>query len=187
MVRQSKMARPNAPRIAPTAMNTVPSGSVEWFMKGALWVGGTVGGGYSGISVSAVLETLGMFVGTTRREEEVVVVVVLPRPGSVGRGLDVVDDEDEDEDDEVSSVVVVCCSVVVVAGGGGGGGGGGALPVVAGSAVVVASLLSPLFPLFPPLFPPLLPPLLLLLLSSPCAMTRRARKVVRSSARFSER
>ena len=45
MPRQARIARPNAPRIAPTQMKTVPSGRVEWFMNGALCVGGTVGGG----------------------------------------------------------------------------------------------------------------------------------------------
>lgn len=37
--------------MAPTQMKTVPSGSDEWFMKGAFCVGGTVGGGYSGIPI----------------------------------------------------------------------------------------------------------------------------------------
>jgi hypothetical protein len=37
-----------APRMAPTAMKTVPSGALECCMKGAFLVGGTVGGGYVG-------------------------------------------------------------------------------------------------------------------------------------------
>lgn len=47
--RQMTTARPKAPRMAPTQMKTVPSGSDEWFMKGAFCVGGTVGAGYVGI------------------------------------------------------------------------------------------------------------------------------------------
>lgn len=49
MTRQRRTPRPNAPRMAPTAMKTVPSGALECFMKGAFLVGGTVGAGYVGI------------------------------------------------------------------------------------------------------------------------------------------
>lgn len=48
MMRQSKTPRRKAPRMAPTAMKTVPSGALECCMKGAFLVGGTVGGGYVG-------------------------------------------------------------------------------------------------------------------------------------------
>jgi hypothetical protein len=53
------MATPKAPRMAPTAMKTVPSGKVEWFMNGAFAVGGTVGGGNVPISVLSVLLSVG--------------------------------------------------------------------------------------------------------------------------------
>jgi hypothetical protein len=95
MARQRRMARAKAPRMAPTAMKTVPSGRVEWFMKGALRVGGMVGGGYAGISVLTVLERVGKSVGRT----------------TVG----VVDDDRDDtvRDDvccaELVEVVRVCC------------------------------------------------------------------------------
>jgi len=59
MPRQARMAMPNAPRIAPTAIKTVPSGRVEWFIKGASAVGGTVGGGKFGISVLSVPVSVG--------------------------------------------------------------------------------------------------------------------------------
>ncbi len=100
MPRQRRIARPKAPRMAPTAMKTVPSGRVEWFMKGALWVGGIVGAGYSGIAVSTVLERLGMPVFSLGGPE----VVLELRPGIFVR--DVEDDED-DEDVVVRAVVVV--------------------------------------------------------------------------------
>lgn len=50
-VRQMTTPRPKAPRMAPTQIKTVPSGSDEWFMKGAFCVGGTVGAGYSGMPI----------------------------------------------------------------------------------------------------------------------------------------
>lgn len=40
-----RTAAPNAPRMAPTAMNTVPSGMVDRFMNGASLTGGGDGGG----------------------------------------------------------------------------------------------------------------------------------------------
>ncbi len=93
MPRQRRMARPKAPRMAPTAMKTVPSGRVEWFMNGALWVGGMVGAGYSGMLVSTVLERLGI-PGILVAEP-----VVVLRGGSVSEEDDVErDDEDDDED-----------------------------------------------------------------------------------------
>lgn len=52
MPRQTMTARPNAARMAPTAMKTVPSGRVEWFMKGACCVSGTAGGGYVGMGAA---------------------------------------------------------------------------------------------------------------------------------------
>ncbi len=109
MPRQRRIARPKAPRMAPTAMKTVPSGRVEWFMKGALWVGGIVGAGYSGIAESTVLERVGMPVASLGGPA----VVLELRPGILT--LDV---EDEDEDDVVRAVVVVdvcfCGSGLVV-------------------------------------------------------------------------
>jgi hypothetical protein len=45
MARQMRMASPKVPRMAPTAMKTVPSGRLDRCMKGAPTVGGTVGGG----------------------------------------------------------------------------------------------------------------------------------------------
>lgn len=59
MPRHTRSAAPKAPRMAPTAMKTVPSGSVDRFMKGASWVGGTVGGGYVGMAVFAVFDKVG--------------------------------------------------------------------------------------------------------------------------------
>jgi hypothetical protein len=49
MMRHKIKARQKAPRIAPTAIKTVPSGAVECCMKGASLVGGTVAAGYVGI------------------------------------------------------------------------------------------------------------------------------------------
>jgi len=100
MPRQRRIATPKAPRMAPTAMKTVPSGRVEWFMKGALWVGGIVGAGYSGTAVSTVLETLGMPVFSLGGPA----VVVVLRPGMFVRE---VEDEDEDDEDDVVRGVVV--------------------------------------------------------------------------------
>lgn len=54
MLRQRRSANPSAPRIAPTAMKTVPSGRFDCCMKGALFVGGTLGGGYVGITPGPV-------------------------------------------------------------------------------------------------------------------------------------
>jgi hypothetical protein len=106
MARQRRMARAKAPRMAPTAMKTVPSGRVEWFMKGALRVGGMVGGGYAGISVLTVLERVGKSVGRTT------VGVLVLRPGSGGALVD--DDRDDTVRDDVCcaelvEVVRVCC------------------------------------------------------------------------------
>lgn len=53
MARQSRRPRPKAPRIAPTQMKTVPCGTFDVRMYGALSVGGTVGAGYVGMAVSA--------------------------------------------------------------------------------------------------------------------------------------
>jgi len=145
----------------------VPSGRVEWFIKGALRVGGIAGGGYVGIVVSTVLERLGISVGRTTEVELVL------KPGSVGRGP--VDVEEGGAVDDVfwscvvvevvsrADVVVFCCA--------------GGLEVV-----VAAGALSPLSVVV------LSPSLLLLLLSSFFwATTPRAKKVVRSKARFRER
>jgi hypothetical protein len=160
MARQSRIARPKAPRIAPTAMKTVPSGRVEWFMKGALRVGGIDGGGYVGISVLTVFEAFGMSVGTVR-------VVEVLSCGSV-RGS--ADDEGDDVGADVLSssvlvegglraeVVSVCCA---------GGLGASLVLVTAGGLFSVVGLLS--FSL------------------SSWATTLRAKNAVRSRARFNER
>lgn len=58
MIRQRRSPRPNAPRIAPTAMKTVPSGAEECFMKGALMVGGTAADGYVGMPKPRVSEAV---------------------------------------------------------------------------------------------------------------------------------
>lgn len=99
MARQSRIATPKAPRIAPTAMKTVPSGRVEWFMKGALRVGGIVGGGYVGTSVLTPFETDGMSVGRVRE-------ILVLNCGSVRGSAD--DDEGDDVGDDVRS----CCVLV---------------------------------------------------------------------------
>jgi len=43
--RQARTQAPRKPRIAPTTMKTVPSGMVDFCIKGASAVGGTLGGG----------------------------------------------------------------------------------------------------------------------------------------------
>jgi hypothetical protein len=99
-------------------MKTVPSGRVEWFMKGALRVGGMVGAGYSGILVSTVLVAVGMPVCMDRLPVD----VLLLRAGSGGAELeaDDVDDFDVSELDssafwvDVWRAVVVCAGVVLV-------------------------------------------------------------------------
>ena len=45
MARQMRTARKKAPRMAPTAMKTVPSGALDDCIKGASLVSGTAGGG----------------------------------------------------------------------------------------------------------------------------------------------
>lgn len=54
MARQMRIASMKAPRMAPTAMKTVPWGALECCMNGALLVGGIVGGGYVGIGLYLV-------------------------------------------------------------------------------------------------------------------------------------
>lgn len=62
MARQSRTARPMAPRMDPTQMKTVPSGRFDVCIYGAFAMGGTVGAGYVGMDVSAaeVLLRVGM-------------------------------------------------------------------------------------------------------------------------------
>ena len=79
MPRQRRTATPKAPRIAPTAMKTVPSGRVELFMNGAFSVGGTAGGGYVGMPVCAVLDKVGSPVSLP-----VLVGLAFPPPVMVG-------------------------------------------------------------------------------------------------------
>jgi hypothetical protein len=102
------MATPKAPRIAPTAMKTVPSGKVEWFMNGAFAVGGIVGGGNVPISVLTVLLSVGR-PGTAPAGRCVVVVCDVGCP-SGGRDAGFVDR--------------VLVRVFAELGGGGGGGDG---------------------------------------------------------------
>lgn len=83
MTRQRRTPRPNAPRMAPTAMKTVPSGALECFMKGAFLVGGTVGAGYVGMGPPGPV-SVGRPVG----------------PESVWEGGDEDDDADDAEDAE---------------------------------------------------------------------------------------
>lgn len=78
MARQSKIARPNAPRIAPTAIKTVPSGAVDLCMYGASEVGGTVAAGYVGMDVSAALEPLALL---ELLSVGMVALVLVVRPG----------------------------------------------------------------------------------------------------------
>lgn len=56
--RHTRTVNPNAPRMAPTAIKTVPWGRLERCMKGAWEVGGTAGGGYVG-TASLVLDRVG--------------------------------------------------------------------------------------------------------------------------------
>lgn len=72
MARHNKMASPNAPRIAPTAMKTVPSGRFDVCIKGAFWVGGTVAAGYVGTAVLAVLVLLKVGMSESIDSEELV-------------------------------------------------------------------------------------------------------------------
>jgi hypothetical protein len=158
MARQSRIATPKAPRIAPTAMKTVPSGRVEWFMKGALRVGGIDGGGYVGISVLTVFVTDGMSVGRVRE-------ILVLNCGSVWGSAD---DEGDDVGDDVRScsvlvegasrveVVSVCC----------GGWLGSSLVLVAAGGLFSVGLFS---------------------FSLSWATTLRAKNAVRSRARFNER
>lgn len=120
-------------------------------------MGGTVGAGYSGIAVSRVLERLGMSV--FRGGGPAALVVVL-RAGSVRE----LSDDDEVRDDVGLELLVVRAVVVVR----------WAAPVVVvcgGLFVVVSAGVSSS---------------LLLLLPLPWATTRKAKKAVRSKARFSE-
>jgi len=75
-------------------------------MKGALRVGGIVGGGYEGIAVSTVLESDGRSVGRS-----IDVVVLELKAGSVGRGVDVSSSVGEVVEGVSSAwVVVLVCS-----------------------------------------------------------------------------
>src|SRR5687767_1782940 len=100
MTRHRRRARPNAPRMAPTAMKTVPSGAEECFIKGALMVGGTAAAGYVGIPKPRVKEA------------------VILGPSSVSSALSVVlvgaSDEDSSVVSAASSVVLDSASSVVV-------------------------------------------------------------------------
>jgi hypothetical protein len=79
-------------------MKTVPSGSVDCLMKGALAVGGGEGAGYVGIELSTVLERVG---SPVRSDSDCVVVV------SAGRVFESADVEVELE--ILGRDVVVCC------------------------------------------------------------------------------
>lgn len=93
-----RSAAPKKPRIAPTQMKTVPSGSVDCLMKGALATGGGDGGGYVGIELSTVLERVG---SPVRSDSDCVVVV---RPGRSVGSADV-----EVELEILGRDEVVCC------------------------------------------------------------------------------
>jgi hypothetical protein len=54
MLRQRRIAKPRAPRTAPTTMKTVPSGRLDCCINGALFVGGTLAAGYVGITPGPV-------------------------------------------------------------------------------------------------------------------------------------
>jgi hypothetical protein len=92
MIRQRRTPRPRAPRMAPTAMKTVPSGALECCMKGAFLVGGTLGAGYVGMAPPLV--SVGRPVGPAS-----VSVSPLPEMLTTEECEDVVD-EDELEVDE---------------------------------------------------------------------------------------
>lgn len=87
MPRQARTARPMNPRMAPTAMKTVPSGTFVVCMYGAFAVGGTV--------------TIGPDVDVEEEDVESVV----NEADDVDVLLDV-DDDDEDEDVDVDDVLV---------------------------------------------------------------------------------
>jgi hypothetical protein len=93
MPRQARTASPISPRIAPTAINTVPSGTLVVCIYGAFTVGGTV--------------TTGPEVEVEDEDVESVVVetddVVL---------LEVVEVEEDDEEDVVVDVVDMVVEVV---------------------------------------------------------------------------
>lgn len=55
MPRHARTERPIAPRTAPTAMKTVPSGAVDFCIYGALLVGGTVTTGWLSVEVVDVV------------------------------------------------------------------------------------------------------------------------------------
>jgi hypothetical protein len=101
-------------------MKTVPLGSVEWFMKGALRVGGIAGGGYVLTAGSAELARVGMPVMGGR----LILLVEVLNCGRVAGPRDVEDDFEDDVEvslsfSEVDWVVVAARAVVVVVWGGG--------------------------------------------------------------------
>jgi hypothetical protein len=91
------MAAPKKPRKAPTMMNTVPSGRLDFVMKGAFLVGGTVGSGYCPARV-------GRSFGRPSAEEPPVIVgtsafVVVDEPEEVGVMTAVVLEGDDDPEE----------------------------------------------------------------------------------------
>lgn len=100
--RHMRIAAPKRPRIAPTQMNTVPSGRVDCLIKGALAIGGGEGGGYVGTELSTVLDRVGILA----------VVAVLSAGRSVGSA-----DVDVELESLGRDVVVLCALSVVVAAG----------------------------------------------------------------------
>jgi hypothetical protein len=101
MTDHSRMPRPKAPRMAPTAMKTVPSGKLDCCMNGAFFVGGTVGAGYSGIWFPIFVSD-GNPVGFGS-----VLVAAAPVMTTSWRVVVVELSEDDSGDVDVSSVVVV--------------------------------------------------------------------------------
>lgn len=133
--RQRTTAIAKKPRIAPTIMKTVPSGSVDCFMKGALAVGGTVAATNTpeirGTSVLIVELPLVAPVIATVEVKLVVAGCVDDVEGAllevVGSGLDEEEELDEELVGASEEVVDGGCEVVV----------GCVCEVVVGSEVVV--------------------------------------------------
>jgi hypothetical protein len=85
-----RIAIANRPKMEPTAMKTVPSGSVDRFMKGALPTGGGDGAGYVGTELSTVLESVGRPVSLLGVPVAASVVELLSPGRSVGAAAELV-------------------------------------------------------------------------------------------------
>lgn len=121
MPRQARTARPINPRMAPTAIKTVPSGTFVVCMYGAFAVGGTVTTGPD-VAVeeedveSVVVETddvdVLLDVDDDDEEEDVDVDDMLVEVEEVELEVDSLDEVDEDEDDEEVVLTLEVLSVV---------------------------------------------------------------------------